>query len=68
MLNWTDRGKYNKECLRLLEAYLNKCPELRFIQALWALDIVNREDRFYEEPDVTLEKITKALSFTGKEL
>lgn len=51
------RGKYNKECLRELTEFLKNHPEMRFIQALWALGIVNNEDRFYEEPEVTLNKI-----------
>jgi len=68
MLDWTDRDRYNKECLRLFEAYLKKCPELRFIQALWALNIVDREDRYYEEPDITLEKIINALNQANTQL
>ena len=59
-MNIEDRAKYNQECLTLLAQYLEAHPELRFIQALWALIIVDREDRFYEEPSVTLEKIKKA--------
>ena len=55
-----ERAKYNKECLEHLAEYLEAHPELRFIQALWGLNIVDREDRFYEEPNVTLEKIKKA--------
>lgn len=37
--------------------YLIDHPELRYIQALWALGIISREDRFYEEPNETLDKI-----------
>lgn len=59
-MNTKDRAKYNKECLEHLSRYLEAHPELRFIQALWALNIVDREDRFYEEPWVTVEKIKKA--------
>ena len=32
-------------------------PELRFIQILWALDIVDSTDRFHELPTITLNKI-----------
>ena len=51
------RDKYNKECLRELTEFLKDHPEMRFIQALWALGIVNSEDRFYEESEVTFNKI-----------
>lgn len=34
-----------------------KCPDLRFIQILWALGIVDSEDRFYEEPNITLKRM-----------
>ena len=56
-----DRNKYNKECLNLVRKFLEKNPDLRFIQALWALNIVNSEDRFHEEPNITLKKIQEAL-------
>lgn len=58
-MNTENRAKYNKECLEHLTKYIEAHPELRFIQALWALNIVDREDRFHEEPSVTLEKIKK---------
>lgn len=50
------------ENLKILKEILDKIidnPELRFIQILWALGIVDREDRFYEEPSVTLERVRK---------
>ena len=37
--------------------YLLENPELRFIQALWALGIVDGEDLFYEPSARTLEKV-----------
>lgn len=64
-----DRLKYNKKILEILEEYLVSNPEIRFIQALWNLKIIDREpiwnpgevnppiDRFYEEPDKTLDRI-----------
>ena len=32
-------------------------PELRFIQLLWSIGIIDYEDRFYEKSAVTLEKV-----------
>lgn len=55
-----DRNEYNLKCLKKFSDFLMTHPELRFIQALWALNIVDREDRFYEEPDVTYKKIEGA--------
>ncbi len=57
-----NRKKSNKKILQLLEKTLEESPDLRFIQALWALKIIDQEDnhiidRFYEESSVTLERI-----------
>lgn len=57
----SDRSKYNLEILEEVKKFLEKQPDMRFIQALWALNIVDKEDRFYEEPQVTLEKVKSAL-------
>jgi hypothetical protein len=46
----------NKKLLKIVEDYVNKCPNMRFIQILWALNIVDSTDRFYEESKTTLEK------------
>lgn len=66
------RQEGNKKLLKLLEEYLTNNPDIRFIQALWNLkiiddkiiegnghDIVVPVDRFYEEPDETLERISR---------
>ena len=52
--------KHNLEILEEVKKFLEKYPDMRFIQALWALNIVDKEDRFYEEPEITLEKIEEA--------
>ena len=57
-----NRQKYNSEILNKLQDFLKEHPDFRFIQALWALNIVYREDRFYEEPDKTLDKVSKTLA------
>ena len=41
--------------------YVLDHPELRFIQALWAMNIVNGSDRFYEPSPETLEKVIERL-------
>lgn len=47
----------------LISQYLQKNPELRFIQALWSLGIIDRDscgvivDRFYERSEATLDRI-----------
>ena len=42
--------------LEVLKNVLHE-PELRYIQLLWAMHIVNDEDRFYELPSETLKKV-----------
>lgn len=37
--------------------YLIENPDLRFIQALWALGIADGSDLFYEPSEKTLEKV-----------
>lgn len=58
-----NRLKANEKILKILEQYINEHPDMRFIQILWALDIINMEnewlieDRFHEESEKTLEKL-----------
>lgn len=58
------RQKYNLKILQRLFTLIMDEPDLRFIQALWTLKLVDREndslnikDRFYEEPEDTLRRI-----------
>ena len=48
-----NRDKYNNLCLKIFTKFLKEHPELRFIQALWALDVITREDKFFEESEAT---------------
>ena len=57
-----ERQKCNLEILGKLESFLKEHPDFRFIQALWALNIVDKEDRFYEEPGKTLDKVNNAIA------
>lgn len=56
-----NRYKHNLKILELLSEFLEKHPELRFIQALWALNIVSNQDRFHEESFETFRKALKEL-------
>lgn len=60
------RQEYNLKIFQKLFALIMDEPDLRFIQALWALGLITRksgsfeiEDRFYEEPEETLKKLIK---------
>lgn len=50
-----NRYENNKKILTKMAEFIEKCPDMRFIQILWALGIVNSEDRFYEESEKTAE-------------
>lgn len=67
-----DRIKANQRLLEIFKETLCKNPDLRFIQALWALKIIDSKveegsgheiivpvDRFYEEPSETLKRISR---------
>lgn len=59
------RQQNNLEILKILNKVILQNPDMRFIQLLWATNIINIdsnnliEDRFYEESDKTLEFIKK---------
>lgn len=61
------RQQNNIEILKILNKVILQNPDMRFLQLLWALNIINIdidnngfiEDRFYEESDKTLEFIKK---------
>lgn len=64
-----DRIQANLKLLEILNEYLCKNPDCRFIQALWNLKLIDKEpswnsgevnppiDRFYEESNETLRRI-----------
>ena len=52
----------NLKIYEILGDFILTYPELRFIQLLWIMGIVNKEDRFYEPSEVTLEKVRKYLT------
>lgn len=60
----TKRQEYNLKILQKLFALIMNEPDLRFVQALWALKLIDREkdsldikDRFYEESEDTLKRM-----------
>lgn len=59
------------EIIRLLANYVNMYPDMRLGQALQALEVIQKEgdenglflaDNFYEEPQVTLERVKKIMA------
>lgn len=57
------RLENNLKIVEEIRKFLYAYPDMRFIQALWALGIITRdkdfniEDKFYEEPGQTLERV-----------
>lgn len=47
------RLEENKKIVEKISQIVDVCPQLRFIQLLWALGIVDGQDRFYEESEIT---------------
>lgn len=68
-----NRYENNKNILKEIEKYIDKYPQERFIQILWNMGIINSisnnddkyvndiEDRYYEESNITLQKIKNML-------
>lgn len=59
------RQEYNQIIFNELRNYLSEHSDIRFIQALYNLNIVDNEDRFYEESQITLERMGNILKFQG---
>ena len=70
---YEDRYNYNKKILELISAIIDKEPELRFCQILWALQIIERDndgniiDNFFEEPVDTFSKIKNEYKIMAQE-
>lgn len=60
-----NRKEENEKLLKILKDYLEANPDIRFIQALWNLKLIDSKigegiiDRFYEEPNETLKRIVE---------
>lgn len=58
----TTRLEANREIIIKLEDYLEANPDSRFIQALWALNVIEQnQDKFYEESEATLKVLQERL-------
>lgn len=58
-----NRPIYNAEIIQLLDKFFTKNPNMRFIQGLWSLGIIERDkDDFYEESRETLEQAKEILA------
>ena len=69
------RQENNLKILKHLFEVIIDEPDLRFIQILWALGIIDREndsldikDRFHEEPEITLKKMEVMLDEKLREI
>lgn len=57
----------NLRIINELNSYALLHPELRFIQILWNLNVIDRDenlnikDRFYEEPEETLKRVMETI-------
>ena len=49
----------NFEIVGIIKSLVAQYPDLRFIQLLQLVDIATKEDKFYEESDVTLERLKR---------
>lgn len=54
-----NRLESNKKILSILKEKVEEYPDLRFIQLLMNLDVIDHEDRFYEESNITLKRLEK---------
>lgn len=67
-----NRQEANKKILEIVTSAVENNPDLRFIQILWNLNIIDSKkfgdekiiviDRFYEEPKETLKRIYNRLT------
>ena len=59
-----NRYKYNKKILTILDQEIERNKEIRFMQVLYNIGITGiEEDRFYEEPKLTYQKIKGKLKY-----
>lgn len=63
-----DRQRYenNKQILEILKNNIEENKNLRFVQILWMLNIVDNTDRFPEEPWITIKRINNTIERNNK--
>lgn len=58
------RLESNIKILKIVKQLAYEFPDMRFIQLLTVVDvIISSTDQFYEESDVTLERIKKRIEY-----
>lgn len=56
-----NRQECNLKILDTIRAKVQECPDMRFHQLLWAFGVSTEEDQFYEESEVTFNRLLKTL-------
>lgn len=56
-----NRQEYNLKILDIIRAKVQEYPDMRFHQLLWVIGATIAGDQFYEESEVTLDRIKKTL-------
>lgn len=57
------RLESNIKILKIVKQLAYEFPDMRFIQLLTVVDAILGTDQFYEESDVTLERIKKRIEY-----
>ena len=55
------RQEYNLKILDIIRTKVQECPDMRFHQLLWAFGVTIEGDQFYEESEVTFNRLLKTL-------
>lgn len=56
-----NRQECNLKILDIIRTKAQECPDMRFHQLLWAFGVSTEEDQFYEESEVTFNRLLKTL-------
>ena len=56
-----NRQEYNLKILDIIRAKAQEYPDMRFHQLLWALGATVEGDQFYEESEVTCNRLLETL-------
>ena len=56
-----NRQEYNLKILDIIRAKAQEYPDMRFHQLLWAVGVTIEGDQFYEESEVTCNRLLETL-------
>ena len=56
-----NRQEYNLKILDIIKAKVQEYPDMRFHQLLWVFGVTIEGDQFYEESEVTFNRLLKKL-------